>query len=142
MLILTSAQKQLNQAELKLIQNVKTRWNSEFYTLERVNELKDALVIALVKIPALEPLTTKEWLMCEELIKLLKPLEWCSRELCGTSYLTISKMLTQLRILYKNLSQVKLKSTELLKLLFCFCEIEKHEIIGLATLLDPRFKKC
>ena len=36
---------------LKLLQNVKTRWNSDFYMIFRAIELKDVLNKALYKVP-------------------------------------------------------------------------------------------
>ena len=149
MLILTKAQQQLNCKELKLLQNVKTRWNSEFYMIHRVYEMKEPLVLALSKIPSLASLSVDEWLMCDELIDLLGPVEALTRTLCGETYSTISLLIPILKAITSHLTKMVIKCATILKFRAClvkflaerFETLETNKIMLVATLMNPRFKK-
>ncbi|XP_055854591.1 E3 SUMO-protein ligase ZBED1-like [Episyrphus balteatus] len=77
---LKAVQKQMNMPELKLKQDVPTRWNSTFDMLERIVKIKDAVitVIAFNRIDL--SLDKEDWMIIEETLPLLKPFyEWQER---------------------------------------------------------------
>ena len=90
---LVDAQRQLGLKELKLLQNVKTRWNSEFYMLERVYQNKNPLKLVLSNYSHLPTLSAEDWITIDELIDLLSPVEAATRMLCGSTYSTISTVI-------------------------------------------------
>lgn len=68
-----AAQKQRNLPDLKLKQDVVTRWNSTYEMLQRISQIKDALVSTLsLNRPDLM-LTFEEWDVISELVTILKP---------------------------------------------------------------------
>ena len=149
MTVLRKAQAQLNMKELSLLQNVKTRWNSEFYMIYRVFELKEPLILALSKLTNVTALTAEDWQMLEELIDLLAPVESATRILCGQKYSTVSMIIPIIKGLLSYLTTMQLNSQGVFKFRAClvkylnerFKSIESTEILMIATMLDPRFKK-
>ena len=79
---LVARQTAANQNPLKLVQDVPTRWNSSYYMLKRLLELK-LHVIAVLADPALTPkaehrallLKEKRWSIAEDLMRILRPAE-------------------------------------------------------------------
>ena len=146
---LVDAQRQLGLKELKLLQNVKTRWNSEFYLLQRVFENKQALKLALTNYSHLPTLCAEEWLTIDELIDVLSPVEAATRLICGSSYSTISTVIPVIQSISDEIKSMVFKSKIILKfranLIKSFDDrfdhIETHPLMNVATLLDPRFKK-
>ena len=98
-MVLIEIQKQ-NDKELSLIQDVKTRWNSVYYMVERVLEIKDSLIIAITKIEAHLPIFNKEeWDIAQDLVNILSPVEAATRTLCGDKYTTSSLIIPTIRAL-------------------------------------------
>lgn len=67
---------QLNTTQLKVKQDVTTRWNSTYFMLQRLNEIKismTAVMSTLQKAPQM--LYANEWLVIDDCIPLLKPLD-------------------------------------------------------------------
>jgi len=73
---LKATQKQMGLEELRLKQDVITRWNSTYYMLKRFWLQKEAIIatIALVN-PSLPTLTLDEWDMIKDVCEILKPFE-------------------------------------------------------------------
>ncbi|XP_046685571.1 zinc finger BED domain-containing protein 4-like [Homalodisca vitripennis] len=148
---LREVQKNLGLEPKKLVLQVATRWNSTFYMLQRISELKDAVktTVALInkEIPVL---TEDEWKTCSELVMVLEPFEEVTRNISGENYLTASQVIGFINGLVsvcnkmrkETLSEVSKRVVdELLKgLKTRFSNIENSKTIALATLLDPRFK--
>lgn len=71
----------MNLPEKKLIQCCDTRWNSSFYMLERVNEMRWPIsaVFSIEQVTKRADrgldLTNDQWVLSQELIKVLKPFE-------------------------------------------------------------------
>ena len=90
---LQSKQAQLNMKSSKLIQSVKTRWNSTFEMLEKLianrlpisNVLADRNVTTYIIARKLE-ITEVQWTQMEELVNLLRPLQMATTVFCGDNY--------------------------------------------------------
>jgi zinc finger BED domain-containing protein 1 (E3 SUMO-protein ligase ZBED1) len=146
--ILQESQKRLGLDELMPIQDVKTRWNSSFYMIERIEKIKDPLLIALSKIRDLPQLLADDWELIEDLVELLFPLEQVTRTICGEKYSSASMIIPIFGSAITGITNLILKSKE--ALLFranCvkflndrFRDIEFNPILTKSTILDPRFK--
>jgi hypothetical protein len=71
---LSKIQEDLNLPKKKLIQDVPTRWNSTFYLLQRLLEMKNAIVLYATDHNIQVP-TANEWKLMEKVIRLLQPFE-------------------------------------------------------------------
>lgn len=95
---LRDVQKQMNLPELKVKQDVSTRWNSTLTMIERLVELKSPLAVALSDLPrAPECLDALEWEIIVDCVPLLKPIATLTTELSGEKYLTISIVIPLIR---------------------------------------------
>lgn len=133
----------------KLILDVKTRWNSAYYMLERFYSLRAVLgQILLARDDAPSMVTGADLRIIRETLKLLLPFETITREISGDNYVTISKTIPLVSCLteaMEGLTSVEEKveklreelKTELRKR---FEKIEFNPSMALATALDPRFK--
>lgn len=98
---------------------------------------------------SLPVLNNKDWIIYENLVKLLEPLESATRNLCGDSYATASMVIPVIRTCINQLSEYVLNCQEVLKFRACliknmntrFNDIENNKLFCCATLLDPRFKQ-
>ncbi|XP_018574457.1 zinc finger BED domain-containing protein 4-like [Anoplophora glabripennis] len=69
-------QKELSLPEHQLVQDINTRWNSTFYMAERLLEQKRAISLYVAEHDdKLTNLTTHQWCLMEQCVKLLKPFE-------------------------------------------------------------------
>lgn len=59
----------------KFMQANVTRWNSTFYCLERINQLKEPLIHALVDVSRDFEIERFDWVLLEKLIAILAPFE-------------------------------------------------------------------
>lgn len=138
--------------QYKLIQEVKTRWNSTLYMLKRIVDTADALNRTLLKSKkAPSPITAEEMIILKDLIKCLDIFEDATNKVSGATYVTVSLIIPitfgiycNLTDLVKNLSSEEGKSFGLSLIesvkqrLFPY---ETRTIPRIATILDPRFKK-
>ncbi|XP_017474101.1 PREDICTED: zinc finger BED domain-containing protein 4-like [Rhagoletis zephyria] len=133
----------------KVILDVKTRWNSCFYMMQRFVELAPFISPILLKdLYAPHMLSAAELNNIKELLNILKPLEFITRELSGEKYVTISKVIplinclvTQVSALEEN-APVCAAAKKVLpdQIQYRFGQIEHVPIIAISTMLDPRFK--
>lgn len=73
---LKATQKQMGLEELKLKQDVITRWNSTYYMLKRFWLQKEAIIATLALVnPSLPTLTLEEWDIIKDVCEILKPFE-------------------------------------------------------------------
>ena len=142
----------------KLIQDVPTRWNSSFYMLQRLVELKVS-VSAVLTDPVLTPksdhrallLKEKRWALAEELVSALRPYEKATSVLSGQQYLTISSVLPITSSLVRCSEQyageeqmsapVKAFCRQLVqevKQKFKLAPVDVHSTSAIAAALDPR----
>ncbi|XP_047100318.1 zinc finger BED domain-containing protein 4-like [Schistocerca piceifrons] len=129
----------------KLVQEVPTRWNSTLCMLERIVEIKDAVKTSL----DFEQLTDDEWNICSELCSALTPFVQVSTRLSAEScptgsqviVLTMGLLSVCTQLLQRPFNSVTRNVEELTKgLKDRFHNVEMSKSIGVATLLDPRFK--
>lgn len=150
---LKQTQKQMNIPELKLVQEVPTRWNSTLDMLERILTLKEAIISTLaLDNPELNSITQEEWMMLPVLIDLLKPFRAITEEISAEKNVTVSKVLIFVYMTYLHINEYFNKA-DLPNKLKCviqvfrdnffkrFATVEDNEILTAATVLDPRFKK-
>lgn len=149
---LRSIQRRTNSPELKLIQQVETRWNSAYYMLKRVFELRMVLAMAMNECPrAPAPLTAENFDVIKEIMSLLEPFEIATVNISGETYVTSSVVIPLIRGIIMKLTEFRSKLTTRegkevhQKLLDSTTErltpFYKRSTTRLATILDPRFKK-
>ena len=134
---------------LKLLQDVATRWNSEFFMIYRLLELKQPMCIALAQIDGVEEITKDEWKILEELVSFLDVLEGSTRVLCGEQYSTLSMFIPTINLLIEHNNEKIIAQPDIIKfrdfinnsIQQRFKEAESSKCALLSTLLDPRFKK-
>ncbi|XP_053568415.1 E3 SUMO-protein ligase ZBED1-like [Bombina bombina] len=91
---LKATQKQMGLAELKLKQDVVTRWNSTYYMLIRFSDQKEAIIATLALVnSSLPTLTLDEWEIIKEVCEILKPFEEVTVEIRADRYVTASKVI-------------------------------------------------
>lgn len=138
-------------SQKKIILDVKTRWNSTFYMINRFVELAPLVSnIIFENVNAPEMLSAAEIQNLKEIVQLLHPLEKMTTEICGEKYITVSKVIPMLRCVLEQYSSNinptssigrKLKAALHTEFQKRFGQIEKSHILAAATILDPRFKQ-
>jgi hypothetical protein len=138
------------------IKDVKTRWNSVFSMLKRFGELKDAIVLFQTMESGRDfSFSHADWQMASDVHKLLEPAFEATVELSGEYFVSGSKLLPMTKTLlawYANASRrYEAEDPEGFKKRFSdaifanlykrFGRAEKMELLALATLCDPRYKK-
>ena len=138
---------------LLLVQDVKTRWNSTFLMLQRLNLLKATVQLYAgdheITIP-----TANEWQLMEKVLRLLQPFFEVTKKISGDQSI-LSSVIPDVTALERYLSKYSVKDSgihtlkdELLKSLQKrFCSNDENEfnilftkVFVMSTLLDPRFK--
>src|SRR6266540_6538975 len=117
---LKKVQEELNyESILKPITDVSTRWNSTFYALSRLIELKHAIVYLPSRLVAdkniennkdgrrLEKvmLSSREWEILSKIIEILTPFEELTNKFSDKNYVTLSLLYPYIRILIKHLEK-------------------------------------
>ena len=143
----------------KLIQDVRTRWNSSFCMLQRLIELQRALTIVLVD-PVLTPkrdhrdllLPDEQWTLAKDLVKVLELFEETTTVVSGQKYVTMSLMLPLVTNLTSSADMFAASANSsaarnfaaLLKSglskKFDLDDIELQSSAVMACALDPRFR--
>jgi hypothetical protein len=103
---LSTMQQQMNVVPLKVKQDVATRWNSTYIMLQRLSEIKTpitAVMSSLEKAPQM--LNAEEWLIIEDCIPVLKPLNLMTTVLSREKYVTLSSIIPLVRGLQHSLFQ-------------------------------------
>lgn len=147
---LKQQQIRLNLPELKMVQDVATRWNSTFYMLKRTLEIKESLHLYLASdnassLPYFNP---NEWNIMQKCINVLAPFEHLTRKLSESSA-SISDVIPMIKILRSfcedknddsDCGILSMKETLRTELNRRFNALETVQAYTVATYLDPRYK--
>ena len=84
----------MNLPELKVKQDVMTRWNSTLVMLQRLVEIKESLSAEISSLPqAPDFLDGTEWDIISDSISILKPFESMTTTLSAEKYPTVSMII-------------------------------------------------
>ncbi|XP_012218110.1 zinc finger BED domain-containing protein 4-like [Linepithema humile] len=135
---------------LRFLLDMKVRWNSTYFMAARYIELKNYVYTVLLKCPdAPDPLSRDQIQVLEDLVLIFKPIQNVITEISGDSYSTGSIAIPIIRGLKLCISKLK-PNTKMGKDLMLrisealekrFKELESNQVLAVATILDPRFKK-
>ncbi|XP_041470438.1 E3 SUMO-protein ligase ZBED1-like [Lytechinus variegatus] len=147
--LLTEKQQQLDLPNHKLVQDVKTRWNSTHDMLTRILEQQQAICAMLLELKKQELMpTVDEFRTIEQLVELLEPVKDMTEFFSGATYATSTGVLPCIVKLETILDNKADDTRELLatkeamrkKLNDCFERRYTMDTLDMCTLLDPRFK--
>lgn len=137
-------------AETKLVQSVPTRWNSTYYMVQRLLELRTVVNDILFRhTNAPSMLSGSEISVASQVLHILRPLEAVTKEISGDKYCTSSKIIPLVRCMRSNITSAvteesvakevqKLALQEINKRMGA---IESVTPLAISNILDPRFKK-
>ena len=144
---LLKIQEQLGLSPKRLIQDEPTRWNTTFYMLQRLLELKVAITAARAELDVPNELSSSNWTLAEKTVKILQIYEEATREASG-NYPTagviipvVNSIIRSLEITDGYAGAMKMKREMLKSLKDRYKHMESNEYYAIATLLDPRFKQ-
>lgn len=146
---LQETQKQMNLPDLKLKQDVITRWNSSYEMLHRLLQIKNAVISTLSIIRPDLSLTSEDWENIQEIMPILKPFYEVTVEISAEKNVTLSKVIVLTNLLEGFLSKCHSTNPKISSMLIImkkevfsrFANLECNSIYAESTLLDPRFKK-
>ena len=153
---LRKKQESMNQPKRKLINDCKTRWNSTFYMCESLlqNRWPISAVLADESVTRVEnrrlDLTTAQWELLGDLVKILHPLEIGTTYLCSEATSSLSSILPVLFGIIKHLEVKETDSTNIrrfkisvdsqIRSRWQLDDIDPSDIKVIAAALDPRYK--
>ncbi|XP_021959862.1 zinc finger BED domain-containing protein 4 [Folsomia candida] len=145
--LLLKKQKDMGLTPKKLIQDVATRWNSTFYMLERLQDLK-AIIASLSTEIDFDNLTTNEWTLLPGVIAILKPLEEITKLVSFNSSI-VSEVIPNVEALLRYFKKTEgldaglktLKKEFLKNVEKRFEKLPDVDEYAFATCLDPRYKQ-
>lgn len=85
-------QKDMHMAQHEVIQDVPTRWNSEYAMMERLVELCAPISLKLCESDVYN-LSSREWKLMAAAVKVLQPQDQATTELCADRYPTLSQVI-------------------------------------------------
>ncbi|XP_075155600.1 zinc finger BED domain-containing protein 4-like [Haematobia irritans] len=146
---LLDTQKQMQLPELKLKQDVATRWNSTYDMLQRIHVVKDAVIATLSLTRPELMLPLEDWDLIKEVIPILKPFYEVTIEISAEKCVTLSKVTLMCKILEGHMSKCTSENNHVIAMLLTirsylnnrFGGYEKQVLYSESTILDPRFKK-
>lgn len=148
---LREIQEQMGLQDLKLKQDVPTRWNSTVIMMERLSKLKSPLSAALSSLTsAPTSLLALEWTIMDDCIGILKPFVFLTEDLSGQTYPTVSRITPLIKGLCSRIQNKKATTDIGKRLISSLSQIiskrleylETTKTVAKATFLDPRFKKA
>lgn len=99
---------------LQLVQDVVTRWNSTYMMIERLIELKTAIIIWQEETDFENSITAVEWEQVQLLYVFLQPFMDFTTRVSGQTYPTISSVYTMIRVLLHHLGEKSSQPPEVL----------------------------
>lgn len=149
---LKNTQKQMGYTELKLIQDVSTRWNSTYDMFQRCINIKEPLISTIAVLGNIENLSQDDFDVMQHYCDIFKPFKEITTELSSEKSVSISKVLILTNVLLSHI-KVKFNDIKLPEIIHTmlskmvtkaekkFRGIEDQPVLTETTLLDPRFKK-
>ncbi|CAG9819749.1 unnamed protein product [Phaedon cochleariae] len=148
---LNEIQIQMGKTPKKLIQDVRTRWNSTFYMIERFLELEEPVrsTMALLDSDKLPVIVVEEWKMLADIKKVLEPLEAVTNIMSGQNYVTLSSVIVLTKGLESILKEMETQDFALVQTMVNAMlqsikdrlgDLESSNTLLISTFLDPRFK--
>lgn len=90
--------------ELKLIQDVTTRWNSTYDMFQRCIEIKEPLIATIIAIIGnVENLVNEDFEIMQHYCNAFKPLKEATIELSSEKNISISKILILTKVLHSHI---------------------------------------
>ena len=134
--------------EIRLQQDVPTRWNSSYIMMNKMVYLKQALIPTIAKFPDIKvEFSNKEWELMEKVVKSLEPfaeatLKLSKDDACISQVIPfIATIMVKLQVNKSNDHGVIMHKRELIEgMNERFSLIEHEEEYAYATILDPRYK--
>ena len=142
-------QEQLGLSPKRLIQDEATRWNTTFYMLERLIELKIAITATGVELEVPIELSSSHLALAEETVKILQVYKEATWKASG-NYATAGVIIPVVNSIVRSLEVfdtdsdigvMKMKREMLKSLKERYRHMESNEHYAIATLLDPQFKQ-
>lgn len=152
----------MNLPDIKLKQDVPTRWNSTLDMIKRFIQLKDAIVstVAVIQTERGEQNTgnllshsflANDWNLLNELIKVFTIFDEITVEMSSEKHITLSKILVFVKIIMSKLNSLaeadllpEIKNVISRLINDCkgrFANYKSNDLLAQSTILDPRFKK-
>ncbi|KAK7901638.1 hypothetical protein WMY93_018407 [Mugilogobius chulae] len=149
---LAITQSSMGMPQLKLVQEVETRWNSTYAMFQRMYEQREPLGAALASLTSnLTSFSAEDYDAMNQCLKVLRPFNQATVELSGetrvsgSKVIPISKMLTHVITVECSQMDDGVGATLATHLKNNLKEkmsgLEKVTSLSLATILDPRFKE-
>ncbi|XP_076828944.1 zinc finger BED domain-containing protein 4-like [Brachyhypopomus gauderio] len=144
---LEDIQMELNMPLKRLMQDVRTRWNSTYHMIKSLTEQKRVLCAYSAEYELPATLGTQQWGLLEKVMTTLAPFEELTREVSSSSS-SASDVIPIVCVLKRFLSREneddegikKMKSILLEAVNRRFRDVESEPLYTFATLLDPRYK--
>lgn len=145
---LNATQQQMNLPILKLKQDVQTRWNSTFDMLQRIVQIKEAVISTVALLRSDLTLSETDWAIIEGVLPLLGPFYEITVEISAEKNVTLSKVIIFCNLLRRFLQKHASNNEKIVAVQSAlkkgieerFKEVENHVLYAECTVLDPRFK--
>ncbi|KAJ8930493.1 hypothetical protein NQ314_016720 [Rhamnusium bicolor] len=147
---LREIQQQMGLEELKLKQDIATRWNSIYFMLERLDKIKVPLSAALTSLSnSPDNLSSEEWNEIANCVSLFKPMEQLTSLLSGDKYPTLSSVIPLIRNVQASTNKKTFTTPLAAAIKHSLLDVlnkrlgilENNKTAATCSLLDPRFKK-
>lgn len=144
---LQDIQLEMNMEPKRLLQDVRTRWNSTYFMIESLLEQKRVLSAYAADHDLPTTLTANQWALLDKTKTCLEPFEEFTRKVSSATA-SAADVIPSVTVLKRVLSMeteadsgIKtMKKTLLEAIDKCFSTVEDEPLYALSTLLDPRYK--
>lgn len=143
-------QKQMNLPIRRPKQEYATRWNS-CYEIYRIIKIKDGIISTLALLWSDLALQLQEWHIIEEVLPIMQPFYEITEEMSAEKFMTLSKVLIFAQLISRHIARALCQTQhEIVKNMLeitqneiqvWFHELERNNLYGESTILDPRFKR-
>lgn len=138
----------MNLPLLKLKQDVQTRWNSTFEMLQRLVQIKDAVIATVALLRSELTLNESDWAIIEGILPLLSPFYEITTEISAEKNVTLSKVIVLCNLLKSFLQKHDSSNQKIVAVQSVlkkgmedrFKDIENNILYAECTILDPRFR--